>query len=68
MVRFTCNICSAYNEVEQFASEPATCACGSNVRLRALIHLLSNELFGRSLPLPAFPKMKAIRGLGRQAR
>ena len=56
MVRFTCNICSAYNEVEHFASEPATCACGSNVRLRALIHLLSNELFGRSLPHPHSPK------------
>ena len=34
------------------------------MRLRALIHLLSMELFGRSLPLPGFPKMKAIRGLG----
>lgn len=64
MVCFTCNICGAYNEIEQFASERATCACGSNVRLRALIHLLSIELFGRSLPLHRFPKMKAIRGLG----
>src|ERR1039458_3052445 len=64
MVCFTCNICGAYNEVERFASEPATCACGSNVRLRALIHLLSLELFGRSLPLHGFPQMKAIRGLG----
>jgi len=64
MVSFTCNICGAANDVEHFASEPATCACGSNVRLRALIYLLSVELFGRSLPLPAFPRMKAIRGLG----
>src|ERR1017187_2154875 len=64
MVCFTCNICGADNEVEHFASEPATCACGSNVRLRALIHLLSIELFGRSLPLHGFPQMKAIRGLG----
>ncbi len=64
MVCFTCNICGAFNEVEHFASEPATCACGSNVRIRALIHLLSIELFGRSLPLPGFPRMKAIRGLG----
>jgi hypothetical protein len=38
MVCFTCNICGAYNEVEHFASEPATCACGSSVRLRAPIH------------------------------
>jgi len=47
-----------------FRTEPATCACGSNVRLRALIHLLSLELFGQSLPLIDFPKLKAIRGLG----
>ena len=61
---FTCNICGAANRVEHFATEPATCACGSNVRLRALIHLLSMELFGRSLVLRDFPRLKAIRGLG----
>ena len=64
MVSFTCNICGAYNEVENFATEPASCACGSNVRLRALIHLLSIELFGSSLILTQFPTLKAIRGLG----
>jgi hypothetical protein len=50
--------------VEHFATEPATCGCGSNVRIRALIHLLSMELFGRGIPLPEFPKLKSIRGLG----
>lgn len=64
MVAFTCNICGAYNEVETFATEPASCACGSNVRLRALIHLLSMELFGASLVLADFPRIKAVRGLG----
>jgi SAM-dependent methyltransferase len=64
MVSFVCNVCSAFNEVERFASEPATCACGSNVRIRALIHLLSMELFDHSLPLVDFPTLKAIRGLG----
>ena len=64
MLSFTCNICGAYNEVEAFATEPASCACGSNVRLRALIHLLSMELFGTSLTLAQFPILKAIRGLG----
>ena len=64
MVSFTCNICGAYNQVEAFATEPASCACGSNVRLRALIHLLSMELFGSSLILKDFPTLKAIRGLG----
>jgi len=64
MVSFACNICGRFNQVEHFATEPATCACGSNVRLRALIHLLSDELFGESLALPEFPKLKSIRGLG----
>jgi SAM-dependent methyltransferase len=64
MVAFTCNICGAANEVENFATEPASCACGSNVRIRALTHLLSLELFGQDLPLPDFPQLKAVRGLG----
>lgn len=64
MVSFVCNICGRSNQVEHFATEPATCACGSNVRLRALIHLLSEELFGESLALVEFPKLKTIRGLG----
>jgi hypothetical protein len=64
MVAFACNVCGAWNEVEHFATEPATCPCGSNVRIRALIHLLSLELFGRSIPLTEFPKLKSIRGLG----
>jgi SAM-dependent methyltransferase len=64
VVSFTCNICGAYNEVETFATEPASCACGSNVRLRALIHLLSMELFGSSFILAQFPSLRAVRGLG----
>jgi SAM-dependent methyltransferase len=64
VVSFTCNICGAYNQHEQFATEPASCACGSNVRIRALIHLLAMELFNQSLTLTEFPKLRAIRGLG----
>ncbi len=64
MVAFTCNICGSDNSLEKFATEPASCACGSNVRLRALIHLLSMELFGTSVVLAKFPRMKSIRGLG----
>ena len=47
-----------------FATEPASCACGSNVRVRALMHLLSLELFGRALSAADFPKLKSIRGMG----
>jgi len=61
---FTCNVCGARNQVAEFATEPASCACGSNVRVRALLHLLSMELFSRSLTAIDFPKLKSIRGLG----
>lgn len=64
MVSFVCNVCGASNQVEHFATEPATCACGSNVRIRALMHLLSLELFDHSVPVVDFPPLKAIRGLG----
>lgn len=64
MTSFTCNVCGAYNQVENFATEPASCACGSNVRLRALVYLLSMEIFGRNLVLQEFPALKSLRALG----
>src|SRR4051794_4686459 len=64
MPAFICNICGQHNQYEKLASEPASCVCGSNVRIRALIHLLSLELFGESLVLTEFPRMRSIRGLG----
>ena len=64
MWSFICNICGAPNETVELRTEPESCACGSNVRVRALIHLLSMELFGQSLPLRDFPRLKSIRGLG----
>ena len=63
-VAFVCNICGKQNSTTNFATEPASCPCGSNVRVRALIHLLSLELFGHSMVLADFPVMKSIRGLG----
>jgi SAM-dependent methyltransferase len=39
-------------------------ACGSTLRWRAIIHLLSRTLFGRSIPLPDFPVRPEIMGLG----
>jgi SAM-dependent methyltransferase len=45
--------------------EVATCTrCGSNVRTRGLLWVLSQELFGASLTLPAFPRLKSLRGVG----
>ncbi len=45
--------------------ETPTCeGCGSNVRLRAIIQILSLELFGRSLSVSEFPIRSDIEGLG----
>ena len=39
-------------------------SCGSSARWRAVIRVLSTELFGRSLALPDFPARRGIKGLG----
>jgi len=50
---------------EGLGRETESCAaCGSSVRLRALIALLSEEIFGVLLTLPEFPVLKGIRGIG----
>lgn len=64
MVSFTCNICGVFNQVDHFETEPASCPCGSNVRMRASIYLLSMELFGQSFVLPQFPRLRSLRALG----
>ena len=43
---------------------PSCSACGSTVRLRSLIALLSREIFGVELAIPDFPVLKGIRGFG----
>jgi SAM-dependent methyltransferase len=58
MKTFTCNICGA-------TGQEATCkSCRSTVRDRAILQVLSMELFGTLLTLPEFPRLKSIRGLG----
>jgi hypothetical protein len=65
MISFTCNICGQPNTLAAFDHEGASCSgCESNVRLRALVYLLSVELFGEAFLLPEFPCLPAIRGLG----
>ena len=64
---FQCNVCGAWSSrpAKGFDRESGSCAhCDSSVRLRALIALLSQELFGVVIPLPEFPVLKGIRGLG----
>ena len=64
MVSFTCNVCGARNQAEKIVAEGESCACGSSVRVRALIHLLSMELFGQRLALTEFPQLRGLRALG----
>jgi SAM-dependent methyltransferase len=65
MISFICNICGRHNDIETLRYEPSSCAgCGSNVRLRALMYMLSMELFGQALVLPEFPRLPGIRGIG----
>jgi SAM-dependent methyltransferase len=64
---FSCNICGG--ECERAATPqgreiPGCPACGSTVRLRSLIALLSREIFGVELALPDFPVVKGVRGAG----
>jgi SAM-dependent methyltransferase len=65
---FTCNVCgglACFDEVSLANPEAPSCAvCLSNVRHRWLVHRLSLELFGRSVPLPGFPETKSISGVG----
>jgi SAM-dependent methyltransferase len=61
----TCNICGTALAPGIPDREAANCpACSSNTRLRSLIALLSNEIFGTALSLTEFPVLKSIRGLG----
>lgn len=65
---FVCNICAQkiHNcPVDQIDREVASCPnCGSSVRMRSIVHLLSTALHGRSIALPDWPVNKAIKGVG----
>ena len=66
---FRCNVCGAHNtDIERAVvsgREDASClTCHSSLRMRAVIHALSMELYGKSLALPDFPEDKSVIGLG----
>lgn len=65
MPDFICNICGSRNSPQIVEWEAPSCSvCASNIRLRAIVFMLSRELFGRPLPLPDFPAIGNIKGLG----
>jgi SAM-dependent methyltransferase len=66
-IQFTCNICGHSNRRAraELGRENSSCStCGSNVRTRGLLQVLSFELFGVNLALQDFPQVKSLRGLG----
>jgi len=66
-IEFTCNICSTVNRsnLSRLSREESSCSnCGSTVRMRAIVHILSMELFGESILLTDFPVRKDIQGIG----
>jgi SAM-dependent methyltransferase len=67
LLSFRCNICDLVGlaEVANLDREAPSCdGCGSSVRLRAMIQILSVELFGRGLCVSEFPIRRDIVGLG----
>ena len=65
VLRFRCNICGRASRADKgrLTREDPTCRCGSTVRVRALVHVLSSELFGKSLALADFPSRQDIVGI-----
>ena len=64
---FRCNICGTRTSarLDQLGREAPSCPkCRSSVRMRALIHILSTELFGQSLALSDFPRRPDLKGVG----
>jgi len=66
-INFQCNICGTFcqSSLSNLGREIPSCpACGSTVRMRSIIHILSTELFGDSIILPEFPENKKVTGMG----
>ena len=66
-LQYQCNICGTQckNKITDLTRENPTCPnCGSTVRMRAIIYLLSINLFKSSLILDDFPVRKDLYGLG----
>ena len=66
-VLFRCNICGRSNSAALAAlqrEQPSCAQCGSTVRARAMVHLLTSELLGYSVALPDMPPRVDLCGIG----
>lgn len=67
LIRFQCNVCGSHTSfpTHELSREVWSCwRCASTVRFRSVIHSLSVELFGRSMPICEFPYRPEIKGIG----
>lgn len=67
-VKFKCNICSSMNDVlssRLSREEPSCTGCGSTVRMRAMVQILTTELFGQSMSIDEIsPPRPDVVGIG----
>ena len=65
---FRCNICGRFPVAPVSAitdrEAPSCYFCGSNLRFRSIIAVLSTELFGEILPIPGMPESRGLVGIG----
>jgi SAM-dependent methyltransferase len=67
LIRFQCNVCGFKTSfpMRELSREDWSCwRCASTVRFRAVIHALSVELFGKSMPICDFPHRPDLKGIG----
>lgn len=65
--RYRCNVCNSTSAAPRadFGRETGAChVCGSTVRLRSIVHVLSCAMFDRSLSITEFPARFTITGVG----
>lgn len=62
---FRCNVCGRMTRASKAAltREQPSCRCGSTVRLRSLVHLLTEALFGKSMAIGDIPLRPDIVGI-----
>ncbi len=64
---FVCNICGspAESKLCELGRETPSCAtCGSTLRFRTIVYVLSKEILGKSLAIPDFPERPDVKGMG----
>ena len=64
---FQCNICDRENQadLQQLTRDDPSCSkCGSSVRLRSIVQILTTELFGCSLRISEIPRSPELVGIG----